>query len=46
MDEIRNKNGKKVCAIDKKAKTIEIVKGKAITIIQILANGEFKVLNK
>lgn len=46
MTEIKNANGKLVCKLDQKSRTIEIVSKGFKTSIRFLESGELVVLNE
>lgn len=46
MTEIKNAQGKLVCKVDQKSRSIEIVSKGFKTIIRFLANGELEILNE
>ena len=44
--EVRNKNNKKVCEVDKVAKQVIIALKGSITMIQFTEDGKVKIINK
>lgn len=46
MKEIRNSQGKLVCRIDKRSKTVEIILKGCITLIRFSDDGTISVTNK